>query len=113
MKVTFLVHSRLLGYRPGQIIELDYSEMSDVLKAVIKVGRHITLLDPLELPDASRTSTDHTKEHRSVDGEHNGHKNPTRSRGSKEGASVDSVSGDRGDGSTSSEHSSSEGDPEG
>lgn len=113
MKITFLVHSRLLGYRPGQIIEIDDSEIDPVLRAVIKVGRHISLIDPLELPDGSGESTTHTKEHRQADGEHNGHKDSSGSRGSKKGASGDSGSGDGGDGPVSTEHSSSTGTTEG
>ena len=94
MKVTFLVHSRLLGYRPGQIIEIEESEIDFMLRAAIKAGSHISLLDPLELPDGSSKSSVDTKEHREVDGKHNGHKDPAGSRGSEAGTTVDFVSGD-------------------
>jgi len=94
MEITFVAHSRLLGYMPGDIVKKKYEDLTDLEKAVIKAGRHLTLIDPLELPDGSRKSTNNPKEHRPADAEHNGHKNPPSSGGSKEGASGNTGSGD-------------------
>lgn len=43
MRVTFVANSRVLGYKPGQIVK---AELTDILHAVLTVGRHLTLIDP-------------------------------------------------------------------
>lgn len=75
MEITFVVHSRLLGYNRGDVITMDLADASPTLKAVLRIGRHITLIDPLELPDGSGESSNNSKEHRppyfAVDGQSN------------------------------------------
>lgn len=89
MKVVFAVHSRMLGYRRGQVIELDYDKMPEPLKAVLRVGKHMTLIDPLELPDAGGESQDNPKEYRPFGVTNNGQTDPPSSREREVGASED------------------------
>jgi hypothetical protein len=54
----------MLGYRRGDIVEIDYDKMPEPLKAVLRLGKHMTLIDPLELPDAGGESSNNTEEYR-------------------------------------------------
>lgn len=113
MKITFTANTRVLGYHRGDIVTADSEQLPEPVKATLRKGIHLTMIDPLEFPDASGTSTDHTEEYRQASGEHNGHQNPSSSGGSEEGTSVDSQLGNGGNGRSSRQHSSPKGDAEG
>lgn len=90
MKVVFAVHSRLLGYRRGDLVTIDYDQMSESLKGVLRMGRHMTLIDPLELPDGSGESSTNPEEYRPFGVTDNGHSDSPSSRKRKGGTTEDS-----------------------
>lgn len=113
MKITFTANTRVLGYHRGDIVTADLEQLPAPVVATLRKGIHLTLIDPLELPDDSPASSDHTEEYRQAAGEHNGHQNPSSSGGSEDGASVHSQPGNGGNGRSSRQHSSPKGDAEG
>lgn len=84
MEVTFVANSRVMGYRPGQIIK---ATLTPMLKAILDKGVHLTLIDPpsLEVADARRTSSGNTKERRSTNDKDNGQSDQESSGGSEIG----------------------------
>lgn len=108
MEVTFVANSRIMGYRPGQVVKIDSKNMSTQLKALLAKGRHLTLLDPMELDEktsvksevvevadpqpekvesSGRKGSGNSKKRGPFDRTDNGHEDSTGNGGSEEGTS--------------------------
>lgn len=63
MEVTYLSNSRVLGHRPGKIYK---TSLTPQIHAILKIGKHLTLIDPptIEELDGSSTGTTNSKKRR-------------------------------------------------
>ena len=89
MKITFVANTRILGYRRGDVIELELEDIPEHVRNVLRLGRHLTMIDPLEFPNVSGASTDNPKEYRPFGVQYNGHEDSTSSGEREVGAAVD------------------------
>lgn len=71
MEVTYLANSRVYGHKPGQIYK---ASLTPQLRAILKVGRHLTLIDPptWEQIDGSPKSAANPEKRRKVARQDNG-----------------------------------------
>ena len=57
-KITFTSNSRVLGYRPGQVITMDEKDLTGTLRALLARGRHLSLIDPLTLDEPEEVKSE-------------------------------------------------------
>lgn len=103
MEITFVANSRILGYRPGQVVKINEKDLTSPVRALLAVGRHLVLIDPLTLdnPNDSPKSTTDSKEHRSTNLKIDGQSDTPSSGKREERTASNSESRNGGDGGSS------------
>jgi hypothetical protein len=89
MKVTFQANAKVMGYHPGNLYSIDSEDLTDQVYGLLRIGRHLTLIDPLTVEeiDGGRQShsdtTGNQSSSRSGNGQGTAPKGGTRSTDSK------------------------------
>jgi hypothetical protein len=100
MIVTFITRSRVMGYRPGQVIK---TELTPIIKALLIKDKHIQLIDPPSVEDlnGSHESSSNSKKRGPASGTNHRYQAATGGRVSEVGASEHPSERDGGDGGAS------------